>query len=85
MQNRNVRLKSLVALELGPCWPTQSSWFSMSSKDTLKKLRYEIFENVMHHIHKIFKDSIKSLWISDMNNWIDMNLRYESPISELAH
>lgn len=57
----------------------------MSSKDTLKKLRYEIFENVMRHIHKIIKGSIMSPWISDMNHWIDMNLRYESPISELVH
>lgn len=52
-------LKSL--MEQGPCWPVQSSWCSMSSKDTLKKLRYEILENVMHHIHKIIKDSIMSL------------------------
>lgn len=57
-------LKSL--MELGLCWPAQSSWCSMSSKDTLKKLRNEIFENVMHHILKIIKDSES------------LNLRYES-------
>lgn len=57
-------LKSLK--ELGLCWPAQSSWCSMSSKDTLKKLRNEIFENVMHHILKIIKDSES------------LNLRYES-------
>lgn len=52
-------LKSLV--KVGSCCPTQSSWCSMSSKGTLKKLRYEISEYVMDHIHRIIKDSVMNL------------------------
>lgn len=52
-------LKSLV--KVVSCCPAQSSWCSKGSKGTLKKLRYEISEYVMDHIHATIKDSVMNL------------------------